>query len=95
MIKLDTLSNTTEKEQHKTPLHVENLISRILDQMATDIDLKNEENMKLHTSMVSWMVQLLVKGGKEAPSEVWDQEFAVLNQEVSSSCCWMFMTLND
>ena len=32
--------------------------------------------------MVSWMVHLLVKGGKEEPSEAWDHEFHLLSHEV-------------
>eukprot|EP00842_Homolaphlyctis_polyrhiza_P006814 jgi/Hompol1/721/HPOL_005391-RA len=81
---INTLSNTAEKEQHKIPLHVENWVSRLLDQMNTDTDIRNEDNMKLHTSMISWMVHLLVKGGKEKPSESWDHEFQLLNQELIS-----------
>ena len=42
----------------------------------------SEENLKLHTSMISWMVHLLVKGGTEAPSDSWDHEFHLLNHEV-------------
>ncbi|KAJ3191210.1 Axonemal dynein light chain domain-containing protein 1 [Irineochytrium annulatum] len=79
-----TLSNSSEKEQHKIPLHVENWIKRLLDQLNTDTDIRNEENLKLHTSMVSWMVHLLVKGGKEKPSESWDNEFLQLAQELIS-----------
>ncbi|KAJ3281673.1 Axonemal dynein light chain domain-containing protein 1, partial [Borealophlyctis nickersoniae] len=81
---IDTLSNTTEKEQHKVPLHVENWAARLLDQMNTDTDIRNEENLKLHTAMISWMVHLLVKGGKEAPSDAWDHEFHQLQQELLS-----------
>ncbi|KAH6571188.1 hypothetical protein BASA60_007309 [Batrachochytrium salamandrivorans] len=81
---ISVLANTVEREQHKIPLHVENWISRLIDQMNTDTDTRNEENAKLHTSMVSWMVQLLVKGGKETPSEKWDREFRLLSQELTS-----------
>ncbi|KAJ3069417.1 Axonemal dynein light chain domain-containing protein 1 [Podochytrium sp. JEL0797] len=80
----ETLSNTCEKEQQKVPLHVENWISRILDQMNTDTDVRNEENHKLHTLMISWMVHLLVKSGKERPTEAWDHEFLQLTQEIMS-----------
>lgn len=38
--------------------------------------------MKLHNSIISWMVHLLVKGGKEAPSDAWDHEFVLLSHEV-------------
>ncbi len=41
-----------------------------------------KENMKLHTSLISWMVHLLVKGGTENPKEAWDQEFHLLSHEV-------------
>ncbi|KAI8919300.1 hypothetical protein DFJ77DRAFT_482851 [Powellomyces hirtus] len=81
---IDTLSNTTEKEQHKIPLHVENLLSRLLDQLNTDTDVRNEENMKLHTSIISWMVQLLIKAGKEKPTDAWDHQFNQLAQELAS-----------
>ncbi|XJO76751.1 hypothetical protein BDV3_007238 [Batrachochytrium dendrobatidis] len=81
---VNTLSNTAEKQQHKIPLHVENWISKLLDQMNTDTDVRNEENTKLHTSMISWMVHLLIKGGREKPSETWDHEFQQLNQELIS-----------
>ncbi|KAJ3162328.1 Axonemal dynein light chain domain-containing protein 1 [Geranomyces michiganensis] len=81
---IDTLSNTTEKEQHKIPLHVENLLSRLLDQLNTDTDVRNEENMKLHTSIISWMVHLLVKAGKEKPTDAWDHQFNQLTQEIAS-----------
>ncbi|KAJ3031427.1 UNVERIFIED_CONTAM: Axonemal dynein light chain domain-containing protein 1 [Siphonaria sp. JEL0065] len=80
----ETLTNTCEKEQQKVPLHVENWVSRILDQMNTDTDVRNEENHKLHTAMISWMVHLLVKSGKEKPTEAWDHEFLQLTQEIMS-----------
>lgn len=78
------MTNTTEKEQHKIPLHVENLLSRLLDQLNTDTDVRNEENMTLHTSIISWMVHLLVKAGKEKPSDAWDHQFGQLTQEIAS-----------
>ncbi|ORY40179.1 hypothetical protein BCR33DRAFT_754291 [Rhizoclosmatium globosum] len=80
----ETLTNTCEKEQQKVPLHVENWVSRIIDQMNTDTDVRNEENHKLHTIMISWMVHLLVKSGKEKPNETWDHEFLQLTQEIMS-----------
>jgi hypothetical protein len=40
------------------------------------------ENVKLHTSLISWMVHLMIKSSKEKPSESWDQEFLQLSQEV-------------
>ncbi|KAJ3018697.1 Axonemal dynein light chain domain-containing protein 1 [Thoreauomyces humboldtii] len=81
---IDTLSNTTEKEQHKIPLHVENLLSRLLDQLNTDTDVRNEENIKLHTSLISWMVHLLVKAGSEKPTDAWDHSFTQLTEELGS-----------
>lgn len=36
------LSNTTEKEQQKIPLHVENWLSSLTDQINTDTDIRNE-----------------------------------------------------
>lgn len=77
-----TLSNTSQKEQYQTPLHVDNWTSQLLEQLTMDTDLRNEENIKLHTSMISWMVNLLVKGGKEKPNESWDHEFLQLHQEL-------------
>ncbi|KAJ3118918.1 Axonemal dynein light chain domain-containing protein 1 [Phlyctochytrium bullatum] len=81
---METLSNSSEKEQQKIPMHVENWIKRLVDQLNTDTDLRNEENLKLHTSMLSWMVHLLVKGGKEKPNESWDHDFHQLHQELIS-----------
>ncbi|KAI8818932.1 uncharacterized protein EV422DRAFT_551113 [Fimicolochytrium jonesii] len=81
---IDSLSNTTEKEQHKIPLHVENLLSRLSDQLNTDTDVKNEENMKLHTNITAWTVQLLVRAGKERPSESWDHAFSQLLQDLAA-----------
>ncbi|KAI9363349.1 hypothetical protein DFJ73DRAFT_788970 [Zopfochytrium polystomum] len=81
---MKTLSNTSEKEQYKVPLHVENWVARMLDQMNTDTDVRNEENLKLHNSMISWMVHILIKGGKERPSESWDHELLQLQQELIS-----------
>ncbi|KAI9092459.1 hypothetical protein DFS34DRAFT_633666 [Phlyctochytrium arcticum] len=81
---IETLSNTTEKEQHKIPLHVENWLSRLLDQLKTDTDVHNEENIKLHTSMISWMVHLLVRAGREKPTDAWDHEFVQLTQELAA-----------
>ncbi len=99
----DTLSDTTEKEQTKVPMHVENWLHRVVDQISSDTDIRNEgnlqflirditkqsdlsyfkkENIKVHTSMISWMVQLLVKGYNETPNEEWDQDFLQLQQEV-------------
>jgi predicted RNA-binding protein Jag len=37
-----TLANTSEKEQQKIPLHVENWVTRLVDQMNTDTDIRNE-----------------------------------------------------
>ncbi|KAJ3204071.1 Axonemal dynein light chain domain-containing protein 1 [Clydaea vesicula] len=81
---ISTLTNTTEREQQRVPMHLENWLNRILDQINTDTDVRNEENVKVHNSMTSWMVQLLVKGAEELPSDQWDQEFHQLNQELIS-----------
>ncbi|KAJ3122249.1 Axonemal dynein light chain domain-containing protein 1 [Nowakowskiella sp. JEL0407] len=81
---VSSLSDTSEKEQLKVPLHIENFVSRLLDQLNTDTDLRNEENLKLHNLMTSWVVQLLVKGSKEPPTDAWDHEFHQLHQEVIS-----------
>ena len=43
------------------------------------------ENYKLHSSLISWMVHLLVRGGTEAPSDSWDNEFHLLSHEVMLS----------
>ncbi|KAI8809992.1 hypothetical protein BJ742DRAFT_676408 [Cladochytrium replicatum] len=84
-IVMNTLSNTTEMEQNKVPMQVDNWVSRLVDQLNTDTDIRNEENLKLHTAMISWMVQLLVKGSKESPTELWDHEFHQLHQELISN----------
>ena len=39
--------------------------------------------MKLHTTIVSWMVQLLVKDPKGKTAENADNEFQVLHQDVT------------
>jgi hypothetical protein len=80
---ISTLSNTTEKEQARVPIHIDNWRQRTLDQITTDTDVRSEENLKLHSTMTSWMVQLLIKGVNEKVSDSWDQEFHQLNQEVS------------
>ncbi|KAI8897679.1 hypothetical protein BC833DRAFT_592703 [Globomyces pollinis-pini] len=71
---INLLSNSTEREQHKIPLLVENWITRVLDQMNTDIDSRNDENIKLHTNLISWMVNLLLphKNDEEPPEEVFE-----------------------
>ena len=80
---LSILADTFDRDQSKIPLLVENWLSRILDQMNTDTDVRNEgkrsamknlcgvhailinslESTKLHNSMASWFVNLLVQGG--------------------------------
>ena len=42
---INAYSNTTEREQHKIPLHVENWVARVLDHMNTDTDIRNEGNI--------------------------------------------------
>ncbi|KAI9012709.1 hypothetical protein BC832DRAFT_528683 [Gaertneriomyces semiglobifer] len=83
---IETLSDTTEKEQHKIPLHVENFLSRLMDQLNTDSDIRNEENMKLHTSLISWMINLLVQGGSVSvrPDETWDHAYTLLETELQA-----------
>jgi hypothetical protein len=89
---IDILGNTTEKEQHKIPLHVENWLSSLTDQINTDTDIRNEgilfllnsENQKLHNSVISWMVQLLAKCGQPDLQQIdnIDHEFQLLSHEV-------------
>ena len=81
---LKTLSNTTEKEQHKIPIHADNFLGGCVDQITTDTEARTNENVKLHNSMTGWMVQLLIKGIHEKPSDNWDQEFHQLNSEIIS-----------
>ena len=38
------MANTTEKEQQKIPLHVENWLSNLTDLINTETDLRNEGN---------------------------------------------------
>ncbi|KAI8912817.1 hypothetical protein EDD86DRAFT_274457 [Gorgonomyces haynaldii] len=79
---INIYSNTTEREQHKVPLHVENWVSRVLDHMNTDTDIRNEDNMKLHTSIVNWMVQLLVREGKPKTAEESENDFQILHNDL-------------
>ena len=88
------MSNTTEKEQQKIPLHVENWLSNLTDQINTETDIRNEgnypkfkiflENQKIHHSVISWMVNLLVISGQPEAhmNENIDHEFQILNHEV-------------
>jgi hypothetical protein len=39
---INSYSNTTEREQHTIPLHVENWVRRILDHLNNDTDIRNE-----------------------------------------------------
>jgi hypothetical protein len=57
-------ANTTALEQQKVPLHVETWSQKVLDHLNADTDVRNEDNMKLHIAIVSWIVQLLVKETK-------------------------------
>ncbi|KAJ3340132.1 hypothetical protein HDU93_007357 [Gonapodya sp. JEL0774] len=56
----DTLSNTTETEQAKIPSRIDSWLNRVQDQLSTDADARHEENSRLHSSAVTWMVGLLV-----------------------------------
>lgn len=42
----DTLSDTSEKEQTKVPMHVENWLHRVVDQIGSDTDIRNEGKKK-------------------------------------------------
>ncbi|EPZ33129.1 hypothetical protein O9G_004998 [Rozella allomycis CSF55] len=76
---ISILSETFEREQSKVPLTIENWISRILDRLNTDTDIRNDESMKLHNSIISWLVQFLVKNDK--PLEI-DVDLQHLHQEI-------------
>ena len=78
------IGKASDKEQRRIPSHVEGWMSKILDRMETDTDIRSEENIKLHNQAVNWVVQLLVKSAKERPSPSWDQDFYLLQQSVSS-----------
>jgi hypothetical protein len=52
------------------------------------------ENYKLHSSLISWMVHLLVRGGTEAPSDSWDNEFHLLSHEVIFSNFYTVIYIN-
>lgn len=41
---INSYANTTEREQNKIPLHVENWIGKILEHLNTDTDVRNEGN---------------------------------------------------
>jgi hypothetical protein len=79
-ILINTLSNTAEREQHKIPLQVESWIARVLEQMNVDMDNRNEDNINLHTSLVSWMVNLLLPSRNVEESS--ETQFAHLTKEV-------------
>lgn len=81
---IGVISETAEKDQELIPVACETWLAKISDQLNTDTDMRTEENHKLHNSMINWMVQLLVKSGKETPTEEWDQEFQQVNQELLS-----------
>jgi hypothetical protein len=78
----DTLSNTAEREQHKIPLQVENWIGRVLEQMNNDMDSRSEDNIIVHTSVVSWMVNLLLPTRNVKESK--EEQFETLEEQVIS-----------
>lgn len=51
--------------------------------MNTDTDIRHEENNKIHSSVISWLVQILVKESKNKllESEV-ENEMLILHQDV-------------
>jgi hypothetical protein len=74
------LSNTSEREQHKIPLQVENWIARVLEQMNNDVDSRNEDNISVHTNLVSWMVNLLLPQRNVEESK--EEQFEQLSKQV-------------
>jgi hypothetical protein len=76
------LSNTAEREQHKIPLQVEHWIGKVLEQLNQDTDCRNEENIKIHTKLVSWIVHLLLPQ-KEGVKETKKEQFEVIWKEVA------------
>ncbi|KAJ3319435.1 Axonemal dynein light chain domain-containing protein 1 [Boothiomyces sp. JEL0866] len=79
---ISILSNTAEREQHKIPLQVEGLITKILEQMNNESDTKTEDNIKLHTSLVSFMVNVLLP--KPNQEDAVEQMFHVLNKDLNA-----------
>lgn len=78
---LEILSDNFEREQNKIPLTVESWLSRIMEQSSTDLDVRNEESLKLHNSMVSWLVNFLVLNEKSIEAEV---DLSQLHAEIRS-----------
>jgi hypothetical protein len=76
------LANNAEQMQVRIPAGIERWLKKVGEQLNMASDIRGEENTKLHTSTIAWMIQLLVKSGKEAPSEAWDRELHNLKQEV-------------
>ncbi|KAI9224115.1 hypothetical protein BC828DRAFT_374313 [Blastocladiella britannica] len=69
-------------DEKRLPAAVEAWLSKLTDQLANDIEVRNEENVKLHDSLVRWMVQLLIKSGRQAPDETWDEELSALESDI-------------
>ncbi|KXS11639.1 hypothetical protein M427DRAFT_102213 [Gonapodya prolifera JEL478] len=82
----ETLSNTTETEQAKIPSRIDSWLNRVQDQLSTDADARHEENARLHSAAVEWMVGLLVniKSAALKPDDRrWDRAYHQLCHEIT------------
>ncbi|KAL7754341.1 hypothetical protein RI367_000322 [Sorochytrium milnesiophthora] len=84
---LEQLSNvytsSIRPDREKVTMGTESWLARVQDQISTDGELRAEDNVRLHNNMISWMVKLLIKTGKQAPDASWDTDFAHICKEVA------------
>ncbi|KAI9143506.1 hypothetical protein BKA69DRAFT_1165271 [Paraphysoderma sedebokerense] len=77
------LSSSTAGEQQRIPGVAENWITKLSEQVNIDMEILNEENAKLHQSMVGWMVTLLVDIGQNLPHDNNEGELKNIVEELT------------
>ncbi|ORZ33973.1 hypothetical protein BCR44DRAFT_1390896, partial [Catenaria anguillulae PL171] len=78
------MSSSSGSEEKRLPLNVENWLTKLMDQLNNDTELRNDGlKHQAHNSLVRWMVQLLIKTGRQAPDKSWDQELTQLELEIN------------
>ncbi|KAI9188024.1 hypothetical protein H9P43_002415 [Blastocladiella emersonii ATCC 22665] len=80
------MAASSSGDERRLPANVEAWLIKVSDQLANDSELRNEQNIKLHNSLVRWMVHLLIKSGRKAPDESWDDELHQLEKDLFGLC---------
>ncbi|KNE58417.1 hypothetical protein AMAG_03990 [Allomyces macrogynus ATCC 38327] len=78
------LASNANGEEKRLPMVVESWLGKLVDQLATDSELRSDQNVKLHNTMVRWMVHLLIKTGRQVPDESWDRELDEIEIDVNA-----------